>query len=227
MSPMTHATHGTARSVGGSNGGQRRPARATGKGSARLGIDLAKTIGGRLRSIRKSQKVRLVELAESSGVDAATISRIETGRMTGTLESHAKLARALGVKLTQLYSGIEEAQAREVVTIQPAATRGEVYVHETGKSAMAMLTTEVLKKKLMPVLITIEPGGSTHKEENRVGTEKFLYVLEGNVDVKLAEDTHHLKRGSSLYFDASVPHVLTNAGPKTARCLAVTTPPAL
>ena len=90
-----------------------------------------------------------------------------------------------------------------------------------------MLTTEVLKKKLMPVLITIEPGGSTHKEENRVGTEKFLYVLEGSVDVKLAEDAHHLKRGSSLYFEASVPHVLTNAGPKTARCLAVTTPPAL
>ena len=68
----------------------------------------AKSIGARLRSLRRAQKVRLVELAKASGVDTATISRIETGKMSGTLESHIKLATALGYKLTELYAGIEE-----------------------------------------------------------------------------------------------------------------------
>ena len=187
----------------------------------------AKNIGTRLRFLRKSQKVTLVELAKVSGVDAATISRIETGKMSGTLESHIKLAAALGLKVTDLYAGIEEARTRDAVTMQPASGQGEVYVHQAGKSSIAMLTTEVLKKKLMPVLVTIEPGGATHKEETRVGTEKFLYVLDGTVDAKIGETTHALTRGSSLYWDASVPHTLRNPGAKTAKCLIVMTPPAL
>lgn len=192
-----------------------------------INLDLAKTIGDRLRNLRKTQKITLLELAKSAGVDAATISRIETGRMTGTLESHMKLARGLGMKLTDLFQGIEQAQAGKTVSLQGRGSRSEVYVYEAGKSSMAMLTTNVLQKKLMPILISIEPGGSTHKEETRVGTEKFLYVLEGELEAKVGQETHQLKRGSSLYFDASLPHHLRNAGSKVARCLSVVTPPVL
>ena len=187
----------------------------------------AQTVGARLRTLRASQKVTLVELAKASGVDAATISRIETGKMSGTLHSHIRLAAALGLKITDLYAGIEEARAKDAVTIRPPAGGGDVYVHQAGKSAITMLTTDILKKKLMPVLVTIEPGGATQKEEARVGTEKFLYVLEGALEARVGEATHPLRRGASLYLDASIPHSLRNPGPKAARCLLVTTPPVL
>ena len=187
----------------------------------------AKTVGTRLRALRKSQRMTLVELAKAAGVDMATISRIETGRMTGTLECHVRLATALGIKITELYAGIEEARAKGAVTLQPSARQGEVYVHEAGKSSLTMLTSDILKKKLMPVLITIEPGGSTHKEEARVGTEKFLYMLEGTLEVKVGEAVHELRRGSSLYLDASIPHNLKNTGSHTAKCLSVVPPPVL
>ena len=189
--------------------------------------EAARGVGSRLRALRKSQKVRLVELAKASGVDAATISRIENGVMTGTLESHFKLATALGVKLTDLYAGIEEARLKDAVAVQTPAGRSDVYVHQAGKSSMAMLTTDVLKKKLMPVLVTIEPGGSTHKEEAKVGTERFLYVLDGELEAKIGEGVHELKKGSTLYFDASIPHQFRNLGRRTAKCLSVTTPPVL
>ena len=187
----------------------------------------ARTLGARLRALRKSQRVTLVELAKAAGVDMATISRIETGKMTGTLECHIRLATALGVKITELYAGIEEARTKDAVTLQSPASRREVYVHEAGKSSIALLTADILKKKLMPVLITIEPGGSTQQEEARVGTERFLYMLEGRLEAKVGEATHELKRGSSLYLDASIPHRLRNVGAGTARCLSVMTPPVL
>ena len=201
--------------------------RTLAKRAVPLADQAAKSIGARLRLLRTSQKVTLVELAKASGVDAATISRIETGKMSGTLESHIKLATALGLKVTDLYAGIEEARTKDAVTMQLPARQGDVYVHQAGKSSIAMLTSEVLKKKLMPVLITIEPGGSTHKEEARVGTEKFLYVLEGVVEAKVGETAHELKRGSSLYLDASIPHHLKNVGRGIVRCLSVVTPPVL
>ena len=197
------------------------------KPKAPSGDQAAKSLGVRLRRLRKSQKVTLVELAKASGVDAATISRIETGQMTGTLESHMRIATALGVKLTELYAGIEEARVKDAVTVQPSAQRTEVYVHQAGKSSITMLTTDILRKKLMPVLVTIEPGGSTHREETKVGTEQFLYLLEGEIEAKIGDAAHHLKRGSTLYFDASIPHQLRNVGRTTAKCLSVVTPPVL
>jgi quercetin dioxygenase-like cupin family protein/DNA-binding XRE family transcriptional regulator len=187
----------------------------------------AKHVGARLRFLRRSQKVTLVELAKASGVDAATISRIETGRMVGRLESHIRLATALGYKITDLYAGIEEARVKDAVSVQPASQQGEVYVHQAGKSSMAMLTADVLRKKLMPILITIEPGGSTHREEAKVGTEKFLYVLDGTLEARVGDATHTLRRASSLYLDASVPHSLKNTGRSVAKCLSVVTPPVL
>ena len=189
--------------------------------------EAAKNVGARLRRLRKTQDVTLVELAKASGVDAATISRIETGKMSGTLESHIKLATALGAKLTELYAGIEEARIKDAATLQPASQHPDVYVHQAGKSSLTMLTSEILKKKLMPVLIAIEPGGSTHKEEAKVGTEKFLYVLDGLLEARVGETTHLLRRGSSLYLDASVPHRLKNVGRSVAKCLSVVTPPVL
>lgn len=187
----------------------------------------ARTVGERLRDLRKAQKKTLAELAKATGVDIATISRMETGKMTGTLESHIKLATALGIKVTELYAGIEEARIKDAVTMQPSLRQGEVYVHQAGKSSITMLTTDILRKQMMPVLVTIEPGGSTHKEEARVGTERFLYVLEGAIEARVGEAVHELKKGASLYLDASIPHTLRNPGHSTSKCLSVITPPVL
>lgn len=189
--------------------------------------ETARSIGGRLRALRKERGLTLVELGKAAEVDPAVISRIETGIMTGTLESHLKLATALGVKLTDLYAGIEEERTKDAVALQPAGARSEIYLHQAGKSSTAILTSDVLKRKLMPVLITIEPGGHTNREEARVGTEKFVYVMEGEVEAIVGPQSHRLEPGSSLYFDASLPHQLRNAGARPAKCLAVLTPPAL
>jgi transcriptional regulator with XRE-family HTH domain len=189
--------------------------------------EAVRSIGERLRLLRKAQKRTLTELAELSGVDIATISRIETGRMSGTLESHIRLASALGLKLTDLYAGIEEARAKRGATVRLPAQHKDVYVHEAGRSSLALLTSDIMQKKLMPVLVTIEPGGRTQREEAKVGTEKFLYVLDGSVEARVGDDLHQLKRGSSLYLDAAIPHSFKNAGRSAARMIAVVTPPAL
>ena len=192
-----------------------------------LAEQTAKSIGARLRAIRKSQRIRLHELAGTSGVDMATISRIETGKMTGTLESHLKLATGLGVKLIDLYAGIEEARLKNAASLQSLSKRSEVYVQQAGKVSMTLLTGEILKKKLMPALMTIEPGGSTQLEEARVGTEQFLYIMDGAIEAVVGDAVHPIARGSSLYVDASVPHRLRNTSKRPSIILSVTTPPVL
>ncbi|MBI4356231.1 MAG: helix-turn-helix transcriptional regulator [Candidatus Omnitrophica bacterium] len=182
-------------------------------------------IGKRLRQLRKERKMTLAELARGSGIDTATISRIETGKMTGTLESHMRLTRAMGLTLAEFYAGLEE--ARQVAEVRTGAAKTDVYVHEAGHSSLAILTKDPLQKKMLPVLVTIEPGGRTQNEEGSPGTEQFLYVLAGPLEARIGKETYALKAGQSLYFDATVPHHVRNTTSKTVKALVLTTPPAL
>ncbi len=70
-------------------------------------LQLAKSLGGRLRTLRRANGLTLKGLAKTSGVDPATISKMERGQMLGTLESHLRLSRALGLTLAKLYAPLQ------------------------------------------------------------------------------------------------------------------------
>ena len=60
-------------------------------------------VGEIIHKLRKSKKMTLLELSNTSGVALATLSRMENGKMTGTLESHMNICKALEVNLPDLY----------------------------------------------------------------------------------------------------------------------------
>ena len=113
-------------------------------------------IGKRVQELRKAKGMSLTELAEKSGVQIATLSRVENMKMTGTLESHMNIARAMGVDVTQLYTAIikEEDKAQ----VQTPKSLSDVFVH-SEKSSYEILTSNILGKRMMPILLKIEPEG--------------------------------------------------------------------
>lgn len=181
-------------------------------------------IGQKIRTLRRERNMSLTELAQQSGIQLATLSRIENMKMTGTLESHTNIARALGVNLVELYSDIQQEEKR--VEKKTRQTLTDIFVH-SDKSSYEILTGTVLTKRMMPVLLRIEPNGKTNVEQNKPGTEKFIFVLEGKIDARIGEESYPLAKHNTLYFDASVKHCLANAGTATAKVLCVTTPVAL
>ena len=181
-------------------------------------------IGKKIKELRKKRKLTLVELSQQSGVQVATLSRIENDKMTGSVESHMNISRALGVDITQLYSNIARGDKR--VDLNDTSAGKDVFVHSKNSSS-EMLTSGILSKQMMPVLTRIEAGGQTDREQNKIGTEKFLYVLEGSIEVTIGEDKYKLEKDAALYFDASLAHFLRNNGEKIARVIVVVTPVAL
>jgi len=61
-------------------------------------------------------------------------------------------------------------------------------------------------------------------EQLERGVEKFFYVLEGSIKVKLGEEEYLLNREDTLYFDGSIPHQLINAGNKQAKIFCAVSP---
>ncbi|MCA9398910.1 MAG: helix-turn-helix transcriptional regulator, partial [Candidatus Omnitrophica bacterium] len=178
-------------------------------------------IGKRMKELRKSQGMTLVELADKSGVQVATISRIENHKMVGSLESHMALAKALNVDVTQLYNGFSKKDTK--IDIKRPGSSEDVFVH-SDKSAYEILTNKVLSKKMMPTLIKIDPDGQTASEQGPLGSEKFIYVLEGSVEIHIAENAYTLSTHNTLYFDASSQHWYTNKGKTAVKLLCVGTP---
>jgi transcriptional regulator with XRE-family HTH domain len=181
-------------------------------------------IGKRIEALRKAKKMKLIEVAEATGIQLATLSRIENMKMTGTLESHIKIAKALGVDVTEIYRDIEKENA--VIEFQHQRNSADVFTH-SDTAFSEILTKNILDKKMMPVLIRIEPGGKTNTEESRPGSEKFIFLLEGNIEIKVNDKKYPLTKHSTMYFDAALPHSLHNIGKNNAKVLCVSTPVSL
>ena len=178
-------------------------------------------IGSKIKELRKAQKITLTELSQKSGVQLATLSRIEHQKMVGTIESHMNIAKALGVDITQLYAGL--GAKPKPIEVETPESLTDQFQH-SDKASYEILTKKVLDKQMMPVLIRLEPGGETAVEQNAAGSEKFIFVLEGKIEALVNNQSYILEKAHTLYFEASLPHRLRNAGAKTARILCVSTP---
>jgi transcriptional regulator with XRE-family HTH domain len=181
-------------------------------------------VGEIIHKVRKDRQVTLVELSSRSGVALATLSRIENGKMTGTLDSHMRIAEALQISLPDLYRNLN--MSKKELEIHTKKTKTDVFMRDKDASS-EMLATKVAGKKMMPVLIKLNRSGSTRREETRLGVEKFIYVLDGKVEAGIGDEKYTLAKGDTLYFESSVPHQFRNLITGQSRLISVTCPPTI
>ncbi len=185
---------------------------------------MLENLGPRIREIRKEKGLTLIEIAEKTGIAQATLSRIETGTMLGTVESHAKIAEILGVGLADLYTDIDT--RRDQTFHQPKTSRLQV-AHHDKTFQLELLTSESGKRKMSPFLLTLQPGGRTGTECYDRETEKFIFVLEGEASASVDGKEYPLKQGETLYFEASLPHFFRGTGGKVSKLLVTLSRPAV
>ncbi len=180
-------------------------------------------IGKKIRELRKRKKITLVELSKLTGVAQATLSRIETGVMIGTVESHKKIAKALGTTLADLYAGLDE----RVETIEINTKSKEDITLSDDSLIVEVMVKNPSNKKIMPALYVIK-GKSSHLIEGLdSGIDKFYIAIKGNITVEIGDKKFELREKDSIYFDASLQHKLINNSDKNAEILAITSPPAV
>lgn len=181
---------------------------------------MLKNLGTRIRELRKEKRLTLVEISKKTGVAQATLSRIETGSMIGTVESHQKIADVIGVSLAELYAATDPRISKTEHLKQDEERK---VTHHTKNVHVELLTQESSKKKITPLLISLQPEAETSSEKNDHGVEKFIFVVEGEVKVVVNKEEFHLKPSETLYFEASLAHHIIN-GKKAARLLMAVSP---
>lgn len=186
----------------------------------------AQDLGARLRQLRKARQLTLSGLASLSGVAVSTISKIESGALSPTLDKVLRLAEGLDLTIGQLIGDEESGSSQPNSRFAPSR-EGDGIVIDTKNYVYRYLCGELTNKRMVPIHARIKASsirefGPLEKH----GGEEFLIVMEGEVVVHSEFYAPvALKRGESIYLDSTMGHAYVSAGECDAEVFCICTEP--
>jgi transcriptional regulator with XRE-family HTH domain len=164
---------------------------------ARTG-EIEQVVRDRLRSLRNTLGLSLDELAARTDLSPSTISRIETGKRTISLDVLLPLAGALQVDVDELLS----LRSDNDVVIRPTAS-------SSGKRTVWMLSrptgaTTAVKMRLEPTRRLPEPR--VHPGHD------WMFVVSGRVRLVLGAREVTVETGEAAEFATMTPHAFGAIG---------------
>ena len=181
-------------------------------------MDINKHIASRLLALREAQQLSLTALAERSGVSRSNISLIERGESSATATVLDKLAGALGVTLGSLF----EADSAEQAAPSPLSTAATQAVWKDPASGYVRRQLSPAARSPMQLVEVIFPPGQrvTYDQVRRENdVYQQVWLLEGEIEVSLGEQSWRLKPGDCLAMREDQPISYANPGRKPARYL--------
>jgi quercetin dioxygenase-like cupin family protein len=170
-----------------------------------------------IRRHREANKLSLRALAAGTGFSPSFISQVENGQASPSIASLEKIGAALGLTLSQLFDATDE-KATNVVR----ASERKSLTSGWSKATIEALGHSGPGTRLEPVMITIDPQGSSGKKPHSNAREEFAIVFDGQVNLNLAEEEYILERGDSVVIPPDVPHRWHNRRTTPASILTVT-----
>jgi transcriptional regulator with XRE-family HTH domain len=157
--------------------------------------DIDALVRERLRAFRQAVGWSLDELGARANLSASTISRIETGKRTISLDVLVPLARALQVDLESLLDmGTPDAD----VVIRPVPS------HRDGATTWPLSrptgSTGAMKMRLLPPVRPSSP--KVHPGHD------WFFVLEGRIRLRLGDREITVETGEAAEFSTMTPHAI-------------------
>lgn len=157
--------------------------------------DIETAVRNRLRSLRHTMGLSLDDLSERTNISPSTISRVENGKRTLSLDILIPMAAALHVDLDTLLDIEDDSD----VVIRPTAS------HTEGQTMWILSrpsgSTGALK-------LRIEPSSSAPQPKVHPGHDWF-FVTEGRISLTLGEREILVEAGEAAEFDTMTPHAFT------------------
>jgi len=180
-------------------------------------------IGAQVRELREKNRYTLQDLAAKTGLDREMLARIESHEFIPPIATLVKLAGALNVNVAYFFQdkagndkiAVTRRDERVRITRRPHHLEGEVdYIYESLEIRKAQKHMEPFMVEF-PVQDTSEMVFASHEGE------EFLYLLEGILEFRTADQIEILNPGDGIYFESDVSHSFRCLGETSAKALAV------
>jgi quercetin dioxygenase-like cupin family protein len=172
-----------------------------------------KSFGTKMKQFRQLKQTSLETLVHRTGLSQRYLKDIEEGRIIPPVSAVIQISKALSVDSGSFLSA-EEQEAL-------VKRRKESFFKRTQAYSYKTLTPDAETKHMKAFLITIDPRQDHKMVEYRHEGEEFIYVLKGEVEVRVGENQNTLKKSETLHFDSGIPHKLRNLSDDEAKLLVV------
>ena len=165
---------------------------------------LEKALGQQIRQLRRERDLSVSDLGNSAGISPGMVSKIENGQISPSLTTINAIASALNVPITALFSAFEDSRdcshvkrGKGVVIERRGTKAGHIY-ELLGAGIRGEVAVE-------PYFITLQDDADVYTNFRHTGVE-FIYMLEGELIYRHANNEYLLAPGDSLLFDAEALH---------------------
>ncbi|MDJ0653851.1 MAG: XRE family transcriptional regulator [Xanthomonadales bacterium] len=183
---------------------------------ARNQSPIERSIGSLLRARRQEVGLTLQELADRSDLSAAFISQAERGKATPSIVSLINIAKALDTDINYFITP-------PCPTSLVRRADDPQYVDIDSPVVYKRLDAAIRNQRMSALIMEIPPGTGLPKVHRDEG-EDFFYVLEGEVEQSIGDETFTLGCGDSAHHNTQIDHEVVNKSSKLAILLWVGTP---
>ena len=177
--------------------------------------DVIAGIGTKIRLLRQGSGLSLQQLAERSGVSAASIHKIERNAMVPSIAVLMKLARSLDRSVSYLVD--EEAAHSSSAVLVRAKSRDPMFASREGV-AMENIAGPSGRFTVGGAVVTVDGGCDSGKSPLAHPGEELVYMLSGSLEFEI-DETYQLRQGDSLHFRTDRPHRWRNPTTRSARAI--------
>jgi transcriptional regulator with XRE-family HTH domain len=172
----------------------------------------------RLKNLRRQLGWSLQALADASGLTKSYLSKVERDLCTPSIAAALKIAAALQVDVTRLFTADPSPAS---ICVVRRDQRLPLPTADAASSRVEALAAEVAGKRMQPFVIHPASEFATEPKLNGHAGEELLFVLTGTIEVAFPEQLERLATGDAIYFDARIPHRLRRLGEAPAAALVV------
>ena len=162
----------------------------------------------RLKKLRTESGFTMDALAKAANVSKSMICKIEKDEAQPTIDVAARLAKALGKTLSEM---LHVTQPTQVVLL----SKEEQALWEDAEHIKRRNISPVFEGlKIEWLQVELPPRTSLMKCLPTIsqGSEKYILVTKGTLEITINQKLYLLKKGDSLYFDAFCEHGFNNPG---------------
>ncbi|WP_053075335.1 helix-turn-helix domain-containing protein [Clostridium carboxidivorans] len=180
-------------------------------------------LGPKIREIRQEKGLTLNELADKTGLTASYLSQIERNIIDPSLSSLRKISLSLEVPI---YTFLTDEKKQKVLIKSDKRKKLELpnssIVYEF---ITPMASDKEINSKMEIIHFQLEPCSWSSDEFMIHPADECIFIIEGTIELYLAQEKYTLNKGDSIYIQENIPHKFYNPTSKRVIGISSMCPP--
>jgi transcriptional regulator with XRE-family HTH domain/quercetin dioxygenase-like cupin family protein len=207
-------------------------------------------LGARIRAQRIKHDMKIVDLADATGLTPSTISQVERALISPSIATLKKICDAMIIPISYLFEDTGAADQQD--SVKPNGSSGilpDLAAHLKMYASVNLMGLSPVVHKEERKILSPSPGVRFYLlNPNLAGPSELIYneydpgagtgpdlythpgsecglILSGELVIQIKDEVYTLKEGDSITFNASAPHSKNNFSDMMCTCIWANTPP--